>query len=349
MKKLMNPMMGVSLLLTLFGADAFAGVEKVALCKFCNSSAFRNAAEVTALSEVPKLEEGSQYVFVFDVGTEEIRYYEVVREYIQTCLQNGQATTSSLTGPILDPDLPPPPDCFSSWVTSSTQLTPPASTVVELRAEREEIDKFIAEIQDVDLEELNLGIVTIRSATDLIGPRSDSHNPEFLRGNLQNALSNKFTDTLLNRAILEAGNLLSQFWTKVVSDPGGITSITVNFPDGTKIEVEVIDRVKDENGNIKGLKLKVDVTSAALDDVFAQLPVDPTDFINPFQNGFEGDSRLIENLGDLFVRGGGRLTRNRSGGGCRSTIVCIVDIDTETGETGPRCETNEPEDQLRSC
>ena len=129
----------IFLILAAYGAGAVEGDAKVTLCRYCNSSAFSNAAETAAMQQAPRLQKGRQFVFVVDVGTDEIRYYEVVREYVQICRENGATARS---GVVIDPDDPGPtfPDCFSNWITSSTQLPPPAEAVAELRAAQQDVE-----------------------------------------------------------------------------------------------------------------------------------------------------------------------------------------------------------------
>jgi len=344
----------VACILTLAALEALAeyGDAKVTLCKYCNSSAFSNAAETAAVQQAPRLEEGRQFVFVVDVGTDEIRYYEVVREYVQICRDDAAAATQS--GAIINPDDPGPtfPDCFSNWLTSSTQLPAPADAVAELREARREVDKFAAAVQDFDLGELGLGPIPIDSATDLIGPVAgppNPHNPAFMRAALQNAVANQYFDTWLDRAFAEIGDLAARFANIFITDPSTTTinATTVHFPDGTSIELVITTSVRDEFGRFKTVRVKVD-TASAQGPRLAAIPTESRDIVSAFRNGITGNSLFLQNLSDLFVRGGGRVEREPSGGGCTSTLVCFYRQNDEGG-FDPVCRLTEPDPQLRDC
>jgi len=349
---LVGPLVAFVLALAALDTLAVDGDVKVTLCKYCNSSAFSNAAETAAMRQAPRLEEGRQFVFVVDVGTDEIRYYEVVREYVQICRDDAAAATQS--GAIINPDDPGPtfPDCFSNWLTSSTQLPAPADAVAELREARREVDKFAAAVQDFDLGELGLGPIPIDSATDLIGPVAgppNPHNPAFMRAALQNAVANQYFDTWLDRAFSEIGDLAIRFANMFITDPSitTISSTTVHFPDGTTIELVITTIVRDEFGGFKTVRVKVD-TASAQGPRLAAIPTESRDIVSAFRNGITGNSLFLQNLSDLFVRGGGRVEREPSGGGCTSTLVCFYRQNDEGG-FDPVCRLTEPDPQLRDC
>jgi hypothetical protein len=244
----------------------------------------------------------------------------------------------------LDPNDPGPevPECFSNWVTSSTQLTPPADELSELREAQEAFDKFVQETQDFELSELPIGIIPLDSATDLIGPGSASHDPQAFRNALQNALSTKIFDVWEQSDYPSLSNIGQKMFGEQL-DFENMDSITVTFPNGTSIEVEVEGIVHDEFGNFKGLKLKVDTTSAAGDDQVPSIPTTAAGFISFFQNGYTGDPAFVENLSDLFVRGGGRVITGPSTGACTATIMCWIEDGEEV------CQESYPDPQLSSC
>ena len=333
-----------------FAEQTRADDTKVALCEYCRSSDFRGAAEVAALSEPPRLVEGTQNVFVIDIQTDEIRYYEVVRESIEICQSPNDAGASTMSfGPVIDPDEPGPeiPECFSNWVMSSTQLAPPPAQLAEIRGALDEVDKFLADIQDIEASDLDFGaIFPIDSATDLIGP--DGTAPNYYevsarRQTFMNAISNDMTDTWLERVYWEvqsvagaaAGKYLGQFAQAIV--------VTVNFADGTQISVRLTALLKDENGNITGFEMEIEPGSALLDDGITPLPVSAGGFIDHFGNPFTANPSLISNLSDLFVRGGGRVRTGPSSGGCSGTIMCWVEDGEEV------CQGSLPDPQLSGC
>jgi len=348
---LVGPLVAFVLALAALDTLAVDGDVKVTLCKYCNSSAFSNAAETATMRQAPRLEEGRQFVFVVDVGTDEIRYYEVVREYVQICRDDAAAATQS--GAIINPDDPGPtfPDCFSNWLTSSTQLPAPADAVAELREARREVDKFAAAVQDFDLGELGLGPIPIDSATDLIGPVAgppNPHNPAFMRAALQNAVANQYFDTWLDRAFSEIGDLAIRFANMFITDPSitTISSTTVHFPDGTTIELVITTIVRDEFGGFKTVRVKVDTASAQGQNL-PWIPTESGDFLSFFRNGFTGNPLFLNNLGDLIVRGGGRVDRSRSGGSCNAFMQCEDAGVDANGNPLVECRLVLPKEELR--
>lgn len=336
----------IFLILAAYGAGAVEGDAKVTLCRYCNSSAFSNAAETAAMQQAPRLQKGRQFVFVVDVGTDEIRYYEVVREYVQICRENGATARS---GVVIDPDDPGPtfPDCFSNWITSSTQLPPPAEAVAELRAAQQDVEKFVAEVQDFDLGELDLGVVPIDSAADLIGESTSSYDTEWVRNTLENAVGDQYFDSWT--AILGAAlsSLVDRFVNTLLANPStlNLNRTTVHFPDGTSIDLEITAIVRDFEGRFKGVLVKVDVASAR-GPGFDPIPATPGAFLMGFANGYAGDPAYLGNLADLVVRGGGRVSRSRSSGSCAAEMQCRdAGVDAE-GNPLVECRLDLPKEEL---
>lgn len=323
-----------------FSAPAFSTETKVALCEYCNSAAFRNAAEVIALQESPRLQEGVQFVFVVDIGTDEIRYYEVVREYIETCLSSTGANSAMSSGSIIDPDNPPDfPDCLSSWVTTSTQLAPPATELAEIRAALEEVDKFLAEIQDLEAGNIDFGsIFQFDSATDLIGPDGEYYDVSIRRQAFMNAVSHALTDTWLERAYWDVQSVAGAAAGKFLGEFAQAIMITIFFGDETQISVMLKGLLKDEYGNIVGFDMEIRQGSAVLPDGTTPIPVSTRLFIDLFGNPFTTTSSLLSNLSDLFVRGGGRVVQGPGRSDCLYSIACVEsDVDGE-----PECTERRP-------
>jgi len=333
-----------------------AAEKKIALCEYCNSSAFRSAAEVTALSEPPRLVEGTQYVFVVDTGTDEIRYYEVVRENVEICQSSDDASVATIsTDPVIDPDEPGPeiPECFSNWVPSSTQLAPPADQLAEIRSALDEVDKFLAEIRDLDARDLDFGdFFPIDSATDLIGPDGTPHdyyNVSSRQQTFMNAISDDITNTWWERAYWDAQSTAAAAVAKYFGTVAQAIVIAINFEDGTQISVKLTTLLRDEDGKIVGFEMEIESGSALLNDERTPIPTDIGDFSDTFRNPFTANSSLINNLSDLFVRGGGRIERNTSGGGgCTSTMECFTREDAD-GNPEQVCRVTVPDPQLSGC
>lgn len=320
--------------------NVVAAETKVTLCKQCTEGQTISAAQTQALLYPPELVQGTQFVYVVDTVTDQIRYFQVTRDVQESSCSDGGGGTSS--DPFIDP-------CMDVWYTLVSEASPPAAELAGIRDANEEFDKFRQEIQEFDLDELDMGIVPIDSATDLIGPTSGApnpHDPALMRTALENALSQRVAESWWARRLTEVNQVIEAFLNTLVE----VTLpqfITVNFPDGTEIEVKIISGKKDESGNFSGLILEVVAASASGD----QLPAIPTTadgFVNFFQNGFSGNSMFIENLSDLFVRGGGRVERDQSGGGCTSTWECFY-RQNDKGGFDPVCRVTAPKPELRSC
>lgn len=346
MKKMM---VAASAVLTglVFSAPAISAETKVAMCEYCNSQAFRNTAEVIALQESPRLNEGVQFVFVVDIGTDEIRYYEVVREYIETCLSSTEANSTMSSGSIIDPDNPPDfPDCFSSWVTTSTQLAPPAGQLAEIRGALEEVDKFLAEIQDMEARDMDFGsIFPIDSATDLIGPDGtapNNYNVSARQQTFMNAVSNAMLDSFWERAYWDAQSAASAAAEKYLGERAEVIVVTVNFENGTEISVKLINLVRDENGSVAGFEMEIQPGSALHADGLTPLPESAGDFSDQFGTPFFTTPPLARALMDLFVRAGGRVVPGPSTNDCsRGTVMCWDNPD------GTReCQPSYPDPQL---
>ena len=317
------------------------------MCEYCNSQAFRNAAEVTALQESPRLHEGVQFVFVVDIGTDEVRYYEVVREYVETCLERDKADAKRSRGPVLDPGDPPDfPDCFSTWVTSSTQLPPPAAQLTEIRGALEEVDKFLAEIQDMEARDMDFGsIYPIDSATDLIGPDGTApnyYNVSARQQTFMNAISNAMTDTWWERVYWDAQTAAAAAAAKYLGQAAQAILVTVNFGDETQISVKLTTLLRDEDGNIAGFEMEIQPGSALHADGRTPLPGSAGDFIDQFGSPFFTTPPLARALMDLFVRAGGRVVPGPSTDTCSlGTVMCWVNPDGEE-----ECQPSYPDPQL---
>lgn len=343
MKKLM---LAASAVLIAFGfsTPAFSAETKVALCEYCNSPAFRNAAERIALRESPRLQEGVQFAFVVDIGTDEIRYYEIVREYVETCLSSATADSKMSSGSLIDPDNPPDfPDCFSSWVMTSTQLVPPAGQLAEIRGVLEEVDKFLAEIQDLDARDIDFGsFYRFDSATDLIGPDGEYYDVSRRQQAFMIAVSHDMTDSWLERAYWDVQTAAGALAGKFLGEFAQAIMVTIWFGDETQISVILKGLLKDEYGNIVGFDLEIRQGSAVFPDTITELPVTSGHFIDLFGNPYTATPSLISNLSDLFVRAKGGVRTGPPSEKCSGTIMCWP----ENGEE--ICQESLPDPEL-SC
>jgi hypothetical protein len=335
-----------------FSAQAFAAETKVALCEYCNSAAFRNAAEVTALAEPPQLHEGAQHVFVVDIGTDEIRYYEVVRENVEICQSSQTSATSMST---LDPNDPGPevPECFSNRVTSSTQLAPPADELAEIRDALHEVNKFLAEIRDLDAGDLDFGLYPIDSATDLIGPDGlpdDPYDVSEYRNTFMTVISNSLTDSLWERIYWDTTTLPAAAMAKYLGQVAQGIKIDVIFPDGTQISVELTRLFRDESGNVSGFEMEIVSGSDVFEDGISVLPVTTGGFVDLFGNPYTGNAVFVENLSDLFMRGGGRVESDQSTGRSDRCLTCqCVNRPLDQGGLDRVCEVTSSKPERWRC
>jgi len=347
--RFVGQVVAIVLAMAAHAAGAVEGDTKITLCKYCNSSAFSNAAETAAMQQSPQLQEGRQFVFVVDVGTDEIRYYEVVRESVRICREDAATAQSSM---IIDPDDPGPtlPDCFSNWVTSSTQLAPPAAALAELQLAREQVRKFVAEVQDHELGDLDFGGVDlpIDSAVDLLGNSTFGHDTAFLRSALEGAVANVFFETWTDRVISALLDLGARFANTFLADPSilNLNSATVHFPDGTSIELDVVAIVRDELSRFKTVRLKVNEASARGTDG-SVIPTTPGAFGTAFGNPGVGNPMYLSNLSDLFVRGGGRVDREETGNSCSALMQCWEAGVDANGNPILKCRLVLPKRELR--
>lgn len=321
-----------------FSPQAFANETKVALCEYCNSSAFRNAAESEALSEPPRLEEGTQYVFVVDTGTDEIRYYEVVREYVEICQSSDDASVGTLS--TIDPDDPGPeiPECFSNWVTSSTQLAPPAAGVAEIRGALDDIDKFVAEIHDLEAGDIDFGsIYTFDSATDLIGPGVSTRQQTFYNG-----VSDALTDTYLEQIYWNFQVVSHAAITRMFGEMTNNVVVTILFSNGTQIQVKLTDLNRTFWGTVEGFEMEIVEGSALHPDGQTALPTTSGGFVDQFGSPFFTTPPLAREFMDLFVRAGGRVVSGPSTSSCSiATVMCWENADGER-----ECQPSYPDPQL---
>lgn len=325
----------------LLAANAANSVEtKVAICHQCSYAQAVSIAQDEAQQSLPRLQQGeTQFVYVLDTQTRQVRYFEVTRDVDESDCASG---SGSGAGVLIDP-------CTDVWYTMVTEVAPEPDVVDLLQETDAKFDAFRQEIQDFDLSELPIGVLPLDSATDLVGPATgapDPHEPALLRQGLENALFDAFASSWAQRRLTETmfvvKALVNQFLDLELPP-----FTTVHFPDGTEVLVRIVTAVVDENGNFEGVIVEIELSSIQGPQV-PSIPSGPNGFITMFGNGLTGNSLFLESLGDLFVRGGGRVERNRSGGGCTSTMECFYRQNDEGG-FDPWCRLNEPDPQLRDC
>lgn len=304
-------------------SPAHADEPKLTLCDSCSSSSqFAQAAESAALSEPPLLLEGVGEVFVINSVTEEVRFFVVTREFV------GES------------------DGFGDgfWVTTSSPATAPANSIAEIQQGIQAGKDFLSSLVQVDIGDLDLGPVEIGSAADLLGP-DDDPVVTARRGTLQNALANYY-DALYQQIYISLADLASRAIERFLPDRIGQFRITVRFPDGSSIRLNIQVARNFSTGKFEFI-FEVDPGSAQGPGL-AWIPVTSGEFMAVFGNTFTSDARFVDALGDLFVRGGGRTERVRSGGGCTGTMECWTETEAD-GNVVERCRVTLPKDELKDC
>lgn len=279
-----------------FSTSVFADPAKIRFCESCGSDGqFAQAGESAALSMIPVLTEGSQQILVINPATESMRMIKVTREMIGSSDGFGSdfwSTTSELT--YLDPDL-------------KTQ----ALNAIQA------VKSFKMEIQDEHARDMDFGVVPIDSAADLLG---EGAGPDFVRDTFAQAVNNHITDGWLNQRKWD----LAAFANRVANEFMGASvtsgSITVQFNDGTQIKLLLARTLEDPEGDIS-FELVV-LTSTATGPGLMIIPSNLGAFLIAFGNEFSGNSDYLGNLGDLIVRGGGRVERSPTGDSCTGTLQC---------------------------
>lgn len=303
--------------------STFASEIKIDFCGVCTTDThFIQAGEIAALNTLPVLTEGSQQVLVINSATEAMRMIDVTREAISS--QDGfggefWSTTSTVT--YLDPSIK-------------------AQALDGVRG----VKKFFAEIKDENASDLDFGTVPIDSAADLLG---GGDHADFVRGTFVNALNNRVTqrwDSQIRLELLEFANrVANQFLGQAIASAG---KITVNFDDGTSIDVDISKVFRDIDDGEISFELTV-LTSTASGPNLPLIPSTLAGFAAAFANTFTGNPGFIGNLGDLFVRGGGRVDRSRTGGSCTGSMQCEDKGVDDNGNPLIECRLVLPKEALR--
>lgn len=319
-------------------ADLAAATEtKVAVCKDCSDFDFRRSAELQAVNYPPFLEQGIQDVFVVDYRTEDIRYFEVERYLDGSCDSTGSGSEGDLVEPWME-----------VWITMSTEKTAPSAELTEIRGVLATAKDYAAEIQEFEAGDLDFGLYPIDSATDLVGQDGVPPNPHDVsqyRQAFVNELSDAMADSMWERVYWSAQSLASAAWNKFLGEVAKAVNVTTVFGDGTEITVSVKNIVVDESGQITGFTLEI-VDGSAGGPGADPLPDSGANFVDLFATPFTGSPQYLENLSDLFVRGGGR-TERLGGGSCTGEFECFY-RQNDDGDWEPWCRLTVPKDEL-SC
>lgn len=300
----------------------FADEIKIEFCNSCTTdSHFIQAGEIAALNTFPVLTEGSQQVLVINPSSETMRMVEVTREAISS--QDGfggefWSTTSAVT--YLDPAI-------------KTQALDAIHGVKD----------FKAEIKDENAADLDFGVVPIDSAADLIG---SGDGIDFVRDTFGRALANRITDGWLKQIKWQAISLAARVANKFLGESLSSFAVTVHFADGTEITVKIAEVLIDIDDG--GISFEVAVLEAtATGPGLTVIPSTLAGFAIAFANEFTGGPDYLSNLGDLVVRGGGRVDRRQTGGSCTASMECEDKGVDENGNPLIECRLVLPKDELR--
>jgi hypothetical protein len=100
----------------LLAANAANSVEtKVAICHQCSYAQAVSIAQDEAQQSLPRLQQGgTQFVYVLDTQTRQVRYFEVTRDVDESDCASG---SGSGAGVLIDP-------CTDVWYTMVTEVRP---------------------------------------------------------------------------------------------------------------------------------------------------------------------------------------------------------------------------------
>jgi len=287
------------------------------ICNNCSSGASFALKASNAFDDLPpqNILLGTKQTFVVNVQTNTVHFYRITRSY----------------------DSPPgQPTVGDFFVTSAGLATPPTGDAQDVDDALIAIHVFLQALATpVPSSDLNgLGFT---SALDLIGPNT---GPAGLnRTALNNALSDHFRN-ISSSVIGNFNDTVTRIVDTVLSDSNfnGVQSVTVTFPDGSRVEVDVTNIAPDfNNPNIIVVTLEVDPSSVRTDDnaSFPQSAGQLNGFDMTTSNTDLGSAlrRLFGRLG-VDTSGGFGGSGNTNGAGCTrlscsvegANLTCVIQV-----------------------
>jgi len=277
---------------TIISKPAQATDPNIIICNNCNSGAAFALTASNAFDDLPPMNIllGSKQVFIANVLTNTVHFYQVTRSYDSP---NGNPIVGDF------------------FVTSAGLATPPAADAQDVDDALIALDVFLqAFATNIPSSDLNgLGFT---SALDLIGRPTNS-----LAGVHRTQLNNVLSDHFRNVSSSIIGNFndtVSRIVDTILAESNfnGFQSVTVSFPDGSRVNVMVTNLGTDLiDPNVIVVTLSVDPSTVRTDDL-GGFPQNGNQL-----NGFDMTTSNTD-LGSALRRLFGRL-----------------DVDTSAGFGGP--------------
>ena len=292
--------------------------DRVELCAQCfSASSFAHRAEQSSLAQLPGLT-GIDPVYVVNPFSEEVRFFHVHR-WQDDDYQPLSAPRSS-RGEGEQPRRNLSPRLMQGFFRAEAEeLAADSSDVQEIHEGLAAAVAFFQFAESTHLDDLE--DLDIDSAVALLGPED---SPAGLRRNqLQNVIANRLSSELsvIRLTLADLAQRVLNQWVGD-SDVSLMSSITINFPDGTVIDVEVVQILDGIEGGISFV-LEVREESAQGPGLPA-VPQSPGQF-DGF--GFSGNQTTLAELLSLAQLYGIPITGpgGGSGGGC--SMQCEISGD----------------------
>ena len=311
-------------------ASAQQPLPRVAYCTTCQTDAqWAHAAEQDSLTRWHRVS-GTDQVYVLNTQNYQVRFYYVNRWYQEGAI-DPRSTDPGSTGPSykesynnpIDEKLPASKmqSGFGYYYAEAVRGSGDPDVMTAIQDAIVLLDDFASSLsEDVSWEDLDLPD-RISSAVDLIGP--DDSEAGFNRSGLEDLLNNYLVDRY-NTFYLIAYDLAKRFMDRFLADSlFSLGTITVQFPDGTKIVVEIVQLYENVGENSFFAKLEVLQSTASGPDLIS-IPESPGQF-NNFE--YAGNENTLGALIELARRYGIPITGPGGDGTGMQRMTCEIEGD----------------------
>ena len=313
-------------------AHAFAQqpLPRVAYCDHCQTDAqWEHAAEQDSLARWHRVS-GTDQVYVLNTQNYQVRFYYVNRWY-QEGVIDPRSTDPGHADPSyrqLDDELSTDKlpvsrlqSGFGYYYAEAVRGSGDPTVTLAIQDAVVLLDDFASSLsEDVSWEDLNLPD-SISSAVDLVGP--DDSAAGFNRNGLENLLNDYLVDRY-NTFYLVTYDLAKRFMDTFLADSlFSLGTITVEFADGTRIRVEIVELRENIGQDSFSADLEV-LQATASGPGLITVPESSGQF-----NGFEyqGNEDTVGALIDLAQRYGIPITGPGGGGTGLQRMSCSVEGD----------------------
>lgn len=275
----------------------------VSVCNNCYSDAsFEHRAEQASLASRP-LFEGLDYVYVVNLSSEEVRYFQVDRwmEYALAPYSQGNKLSYN----------------YGSARADAVEIAGEPSVLAAIGQAIDATKDFSNQVaQGISADELGL---PFDSAIALIGPDS---SPAGLNRNALKNMLRQHLSGILQTLRISMTDLAQRALSTLISDSSvnWLSNVTVEFPDGTLVEIEIVNILDSLYGNV-GFHFEVRVETIAGPGLPA-VPLNADQFAG-FQ--YSGSGVTVAELINLALRY--NIPVNHSGSGGSGEMECEVDGD----------------------